>query len=68
MAKVHCDSCEVAVINGVACHEQGCPKSHIDPVTGDCYEAECAWCGQSFSPEERAQILCSEECAEAYWS
>jgi hypothetical protein len=24
--KVHCDYCEVLVINGVVCHEFGCPN------------------------------------------
>ena len=25
--KVHCDQCEMIAINGVACHETGCPNS-----------------------------------------
>lgn len=27
MAKMHCDQCEVLMINGVFCHETGCPNS-----------------------------------------
>lgn len=25
--QVRCDSCEASVINGVACHERGCPNA-----------------------------------------
>jgi hypothetical protein len=25
---LHCDSCDLASINGIACHEVGCPNSH----------------------------------------
>ena len=25
--RVHCDQCEMLSINGVACHETGCPNS-----------------------------------------
>ena len=32
-----CDQCEVLSINGLACHETGCPNSHIDPYTGRPY-------------------------------
>jgi len=24
--RVHCDQCQMLVINGVACHETGCPN------------------------------------------
>ena len=27
MAKMHCDQCEALMINGVFCHETGCPNS-----------------------------------------
>jgi hypothetical protein len=25
--QIHCDQCELLMINGVACHETGCPNS-----------------------------------------
>jgi hypothetical protein len=60
MTKGTCKSCEVLVINGLRCHETGCPDAWRD------YERECRWCGQPFQPENRWQVCCSEDCAEAY--
>jgi hypothetical protein len=54
-----CDSCEVLYINGVKCHELGCPDSWKDYLT------ECKWCGQEFQPEEQGQKFCDWECYEA---
>lgn len=48
---VGCDSCAVSTINGVACHETGCPRSHIDPCTGDPYPIPCFECGCDFVPD-----------------
>ena len=62
MKNTKCNSCEVLYINGVKCHEHGCPEAYKDEVR------ECKWCGQEFEPEDRNQVLCSEECAEAYYS
>ena len=59
--RVHCDSCEMLAINGVACHEIGCPKSHIGTTR------ECEWCGSEFEPESKHQRFCDESCAEAYY-
>uniref|UniRef100_A0A6M3JWB1 Uncharacterized protein n=1 Tax=viral metagenome TaxID=1070528 RepID=A0A6M3JWB1_9ZZZZ len=53
-----CGSCVALMINGVRCHEQGCPDAWRD------YKNECGWCGQKFDPEERGQKYCSEDCAE----
>jgi hypothetical protein len=47
-----CQSCEVLRINGVLCHEQGCPDAWMDEIR-QCYE-----CGCDFTPESRNQILC----------
>lgn len=55
-----CKACDVLYINGVKCHETGCPEAWKD------YDAECAWCGAKFTPEEKGQDCCSEDCAEAY--
>ena len=56
-----CNSCEALMINGVLCHETGCPEAWKD------YVRECKWCGQEFKPEEKWQKCCSEDCAEAYY-
>ena len=58
---VTCDSCDVLVINGVICHEHGCPDAWRDA------ERECKECGYQFKPEEREQYFCSEECAAIYY-
>lgn len=57
-----CDSCEVLYINGLKCHEQGCPDSWKDEIR------ECDWCGQNFKPEERHNAFCSQDCLESYTS
>ena len=55
-----CASCEVLSINGVLCHETGCPEAWKS------YTRECTWCGQEFTPEEKHQDCCSDDCSEAY--
>jgi len=55
-----CHSCEVLNINGINCHEIGCPEAWKD------YERECAWCGTTFKPEERYQKCCSHSCHVSY--
>ena len=57
---ITCQACEVLVINGVICHELGCPDTYKDSVR------ECKWCGTEFTPEERYQAYCSDDCAESY--
>jgi hypothetical protein len=57
-----CDQCQIAYINGVRCHETGCPSAWRDEVR------ECKECGTEFEPEERTQRFCSEECAELHYS
>jgi len=58
--KGSCPGCEVSYINGVRCHEHGCPEAWKD------YKSECKWCGRLFKPEERGQYFCDESCAESY--
>ena len=60
-----CNSCVALVINGVYCHETGCPDSHLDSK-GNMKQKECKWCGSKFTPEEKGQDFCDESCAEAY--
>ncbi len=31
--RIRCDQCDVLAINGIGCHEHGCPNSHLDPST-----------------------------------
>ena len=49
MRTTRCDQCEAAVINGVYCHEQGCPRQRAtDPdYRGDTEPPvlECEGCG-----------------------
>lgn len=53
----NCDSCEALMINGVYCHETGCPEAWRD------YDRECEECGCPYAPEERYQRYCSQHCA-----
>ena len=57
-----CDQCEALMINGVHCHETGCPDAWKD------YTKECKWCGIDFKPDENWQDCCSRDCAETYHS
>lgn len=55
-----CNQCEALMINGVYCHEIGCPESWKD------YKRECKWCGQDFKPKEKYQNCCSQDCSKSY--
>ena len=57
-----CNQCDALTINGVYCHETGCPDAWKD------YNLKCKWCGASFKPEDEEQTCCSEDCAETYYS
>ena len=56
-----CKQCQALRINGVLCHEHGCPDAWKD------YQVNCKWCGQEFKPETRHQICCSDECMQIYY-
>ncbi len=56
-----CKSCELLRINGVVCHETGCPEAWRDKTR------ECKFCGCDFVPETRGQTCCSVECNDAYY-
>ncbi len=58
-----CDKCAVVSINGMACHEIGCPDNWIDPVTDKAYEKECDECGSVYEPKSKFDPIC-EGCAE----
>jgi len=51
-----CQSCEPSRINGVFCHEQGCPDAWRTELR------ECKECGSEFRPEHRHQRLCCHGC------
>ncbi len=55
-----CQSCEVLNINGLNCHETGCPDAWKN------YKRECRWCGAEFTPEDKWVQFCSEDCGESY--
>lgn len=57
---IGCHSCELIRINGIVCHETGCPDAWKD------YTRECKWCGTKFKPEERHQECCGHSCYVAY--
>lgn len=52
-----CDSCEALMINGVYCHETGCPNAWMGK------KKHCFQCGFDFVPEYRFQAIC-EDCFE----
>jgi hypothetical protein len=55
-----CESCEALNINGIKCHETGCPDAWKDKYI------ECKECGTLFQPEEKYQVCCSVSCHCAY--
>ena len=61
-----CNQCQAIRINGIICHETGCPNNHINLNTGKPYVKECAWCGTKFEPENKHDKFCSDECTESY--
>lgn len=63
---LRCDSCEPLAINGVACHETGCPESWKSPVTGEPYLVKCRWCDATFKPEDKGDRYCDASCYAAY--
>jgi hypothetical protein len=54
LAENGCDGCSPANINGVFCHETGCPESWRD------HEVECDECGDEFYPESRGERICKD--------
>lgn len=65
--RIHCDQCELMTINGVICHETGCPNDWINPATGQGFETECVWCGGVFTPVFRGEKCCCNDCAHTYF-
>jgi len=59
-ARVSCDQCQIVRINGIPCHETGCPDSW-DGATG-----ECENCGCEFELTHRGHSFCDDSCAASY--
>lgn len=57
---MRCDGCAMVTINGVPCHETGCPDQWRTTTR------ECDWCGVEFPPAERTLMFCSESCQESF--
>lgn len=51
-----CDGCSPMMINGLLCHEQGCPDAWRDR------RRDCNECGCDFFATERHAVVC-EDCA-----
>ena len=48
------------MIQGVRCHEHGCPDAWQDE------NRECSWCGSEFQPEGRWQAFDDDTCYASY--
>lgn len=55
-----CEQCLLLRINGIVCHESGCPLAWRDETR------ECKECGSNFTPEGRGEHFCCDECFRAY--
>lgn len=55
-----CQSCEVLNINGMNCHEIGCPEAWRD------YAIKCHECQKAFKPKEREQVCCTKRCKKIF--
>lgn len=68
-----CSQCQIVTINGVSCHEVGCPNSLINPVTQKGYPVKCWECGCDYIPEEKAGKYsmcpdCIEDATNQIWN
>ena len=60
--KKKCDQCDVVAINGVVCHEFGCPNKWQDEMR------ECEWCGCMYLPKRKTSTCCNKSCAKAHYT
>lgn len=56
-----CQSCEMLAINGIPCHETGCPDAWKDETR------ECKWCGQEFKPKHFETSFCCNTCYQDFF-
>ena len=58
-----CDSCDSVVINGIYCHERGCPNidKKCNPDTQEWESVySCPECGCEYDNEESAALCCAD--------
>lgn len=55
-----CDSCAQVRINGILCHEAGCPDAWKDE------QRFCDFCDSMFKPETKGQQFCCDSCADSF--
>jgi len=53
---MRCNSCEILYVNGIRCHETGCPDAWEDEIR------TCKWCGNTFKPTQPTQEFCDNSC------
>lgn len=51
-----CGACQIVTINGILCHEIGCPDAWQTETR------ECEECGAEFTPESKWDKTCSHAC------
>lgn len=56
-----CSSCQLVRINGLVCHETGCPEAYKDE------RRMCKNCGSTFTPTVRQQRMCDDDCYTSYY-
>lgn len=55
---MNCDQCEASRINGVFCHEQGCPNARRKWVNGQWIRFhKCPECGQDVNEGDSCCLL-----------
>ena len=59
---MHCDSCQMVAINGVPCHETGCPNAGKVYRDGEWIKQhECPECGSKYDHALDASLCCEME-------
>lgn len=57
--RLRCDQCQLARIQGVVCHETGCPDAWK-------HRRECRNCPRQYTPRDNWMDCCSRSCYRAY--
>jgi hypothetical protein len=62
---MNCNQCQMLSINGVACHETGCPNAKKSYVDGQWLTVfHCTECGSQHTDPENMQLCCTPEAQE----
>jgi hypothetical protein len=56
-----CRFCKAIMVDGVIRHAYGCSEAWRDR------KRKCRECGNTFKPQEKYQVVCSEDCAIEYY-